>query len=479
MRHSAIKLSSHFRNPSPQDLSSNSILPHESRTFDPNIAVHTVISNQNGSVTELSRVQQQQQQQQSNQSVASFKTAKSSPQRGDDPEGSSYLDLPLYTHTHGYSIQNDSIPSEVNIIQDPPTPPLAMNSLPNDLDGSIVSLNFTNKSTTKKIDNIIEEINEPDTMNNEQNERENGMSVVIGNGTLDGVYHLNLGHVLQLNNLPTTYNLRVRKKINTLVKVTSDINYIVNYANDHIKTAYLVHIFKEEVFNTLSLSLIPVSAIASQISASVTINVANPTPTLSEERDLPSMEGSVISKNSEAVSFMELLKVAQEAQKETNDINTKSLHALMDSISKMNNAAKVDKSFKRITTKMLLEQKYTDFSAILDSRTQSSLSTWFETITRILKTSPWDINSTSLLEIDLPPNLSKASEVYRIRSMELYLIVTKLLQVAECQGTLDQLDSQVSPNDGVSLLYAAKEAIYLVPHCKSWMFFLILVREFK
>ena len=37
--------------------------------------------------------------------------------------------------------------------------------------------------------------------------------------------------------------------------------------------------------------------------------------------------------------------------------------------------------------------------------------------------------------------------------------MTKLLQVAECQGILDQLDSQVTPNDGVSLLYAAKEAI--------------------
>ena len=55
LRHSAMKLSLHLCNPSPQDLSSNSILPHESRTFDPNIAAHTVISNQNGSVTELSR----------------------------------------------------------------------------------------------------------------------------------------------------------------------------------------------------------------------------------------------------------------------------------------------------------------------------------------------------------------------------------------------------------------------------------------
>ena len=35
----------------------------------------------------------------------------------------------------------------------------------------------------------------------------------------------------------------------------------------------------------------------------------------------------------------------------------------------------------------------------------------------------------------------------------------KLLQVAEYQGTLDQLDSPVTANDGVSLLHAAKEAI--------------------
>ena len=43
--------------------------------------------------------------------------------------------------------------------------------------------------------------------------------------------------------------------------------------------------------------------------------------------------------------------------------------------------------------------------------------------------------------------------------MKLYLIMTTQLQAAECQGILNQLDSQVSSNDGVSLLYAAKEAI--------------------
>ena len=153
------------------------------------------------------------------------------------------------------------------------------------------------------------------------------------------------------------------------------------------------------------------------------------------------------------------MKAAHKSQKETNNINTKSLHALMCSILKMNNADKVDKSFKRFTTKILLEQKYTNVPAISDSRTQRSLSTWLKTIMRILKTNPWDIASTFLLEIHLPPEISKASEAYRIRSMKLYSIMTKLLQVAECQGILDQLDYRVSPNDGVSLLYAAKEAI--------------------
>ena len=43
--------------------------------------------------------------------------------------------------------------------------------------------------------------------------------------------------------------------------------------------------------------------------------------------------------------------------------------------------------------------------------------------------------------------------------MKLYMIMTKLLQAAECRGILDQLDSQVTPNDGVLLLYATKEAI--------------------
>ena len=45
-------------NASPQDLSRQSILPHEPRTFDRDIAAYTVISNQNGSITDASVVHQ-------------------------------------------------------------------------------------------------------------------------------------------------------------------------------------------------------------------------------------------------------------------------------------------------------------------------------------------------------------------------------------------------------------------------------------
>ena len=57
---------------------------------------------------------------------------------------------------------------------------------------------------------------------------------------------------------------------------------------------------------------------------------------------------------------------------------------------------------------------------------------------------------------DGPMELFEASEAYRIRLMKFYLIMTKLLQAGEYQGILDQLNSQVTPNDGVMLLYAAK-----------------------
>ena len=107
------------------------------------------------------------------------------------------LDSLAIVHGHAHSVQNDSILSEVNIIQDPPTPPSATKLLSNDPDESVASLNLTNKSTIKKIDNIIEEINEPDTSNNKQNEREDGILVMTGNGTMDWIYHSDLNHVLQ------------------------------------------------------------------------------------------------------------------------------------------------------------------------------------------------------------------------------------------------------------------------------------------
>ena len=59
----------------------------------------------------------------------------------------------------------------------------------------------------------------------------------------------------------------------------------------------------------------------------------------------------------------------------------------------------------------------------------------------------------------MPLKFRKAPEAYHIRWIKFFLIMTKLLKAAECQGILDQLDSQVTPNDGVLLLFAAKEAI--------------------
>ena len=83
---------------------------------------------------------------------------------------------------------------------------------------------------------------------------------------------------------------------------------------------------------------------------------------------MPSIVGSTSLENSEAVVLIESIKVAQESQMRTDNVNTTALHVLMDSISKINNAYKVDKSFKQITTKILLEQKYTDFPSIPESR---------------------------------------------------------------------------------------------------------------
>ena len=90
------------------------------------------------------------------------------------------------------------------------------------------------------------------------------MLVMTGNGTMDWIYHLDLDHVLQLNELPVNCNLCVCKKVDTLIKVTSNIDYIVNYVSDHIKSEYRIHVLKEEATNTSSLSSIPESTIASK-----------------------------------------------------------------------------------------------------------------------------------------------------------------------------------------------------------------------
>ena len=70
------------------------------------------------------------------------------------------------------------------------------------------------------------------------------------------------------------------------MKVISNIEYIVNCANDHI-CKYRVYVLKEEA-NTSSLLSIPESAIASQALASTTVHVDNPLCVL-EERDLSSI----------------------------------------------------------------------------------------------------------------------------------------------------------------------------------------------
>ena len=96
----------------------------------------------------------------------------------------------------------------------------------------------------------------------------------------------------------------------------------------------------------------------------------------------------------------------------------------MDSFLKMNNTNKVDKSFERMTTKLLLEQKYTNVPAIMKLSTREFLSTCLKSIMRLLRTSQWDMDCTTLLEMRLPLELSKASEAYRIQLMELYFIMT-------------------------------------------------------
>ena len=64
------------------------------------------------------------------------------------------------------------------------------------------------------------------------------------------------------------------------------------------------------------------------------------------------------------------MQAAQESQTKTNEVTLSAMHGLVNTILAMNNASKVDKFFGRLTTKLLLEQKYTNFPAIPESRTQ-------------------------------------------------------------------------------------------------------------
>ena len=131
---------------------------------------------------------------------------------------------------------------------------------------------------------------------------------------------------------------------------------------------------QKNVTNTSALLSIPKSASASKAPASATIQVTNTSPAAKEERESPSTADSAISEPSEAESMMERMQAAQEAQTKTNDVTLSAMHGIVNAILKINNASKVDISFERLTTKLLLEQKYTNFPTILESRTQESLS---------------------------------------------------------------------------------------------------------
>lgn len=85
------------------------------------------------------------------------------------------------------------------------------------------------------------------------------------------------------------------QKVDTLVKVVYNIEYIIAYTNNHIESEYPIHVLKEKV-NTSSLSSNPKSAIASQALVSAITHVVN-SPTVSAERDSPSILDSTVSEN--------------------------------------------------------------------------------------------------------------------------------------------------------------------------------------
>ena len=147
--------------------------------------------------------------------------------------------------------------------------------------------------------------------------------------------------------------------------------------NDLIERDYRVNVLKEEATNTSFLLSIPESATASKASASATVQTGNPSPAAKEEHDSPSIAGSAISESSDAMTMITSMKNAQEAQMETNNITLKAMHGLVDSMSKMNNATKVDKSFERMSTKPLSRTKVYQFSGhsgIKDARITLNLA---------------------------------------------------------------------------------------------------------
>ena len=101
----------------------------------------------------------------------------------------------------------------------------------------------------------------------------------------------------------------------------------------------------------------------------------------------------------------------------TNVVNEKVMYGLLDKIAQLDNANKTDKYFEHITTKILMDLKATNLLTALKSHTQTTIGIWMEIFQKRLKTSPLDIDGTSVLKMHPPPVLTKASELYGICSM--------------------------------------------------------------
>ena len=281
-----------------------------------------------------------------------------SPQRGGDPDGSSYLELDavaiaqVNSTRHG-SIGPSSVPLEV-IINNPPSPQSSPSSTSyylnsNDPDGSVATLNLTNNSTTRKIDNIMEEINEQENDNDEESEQKETMSVITGNGLINWECHLDLEHMVMFFELPHTYSTRLCKKMNTLVKIKPTIEYVINFAHSIIERDYRAHVLKEDATNTSSLSPIPESAPASEAFASAPIQITDTSPAAKKEKKMRSTTDSTAGSTLLKVdTLMERIQAGQEAQKNHNDVTVSAMQAIANAISNMNNASKVDKGFERL-----------------------------------------------------------------------------------------------------------------------------------